>query len=235
MITSLVWLLITYSGIKAKEKIKFIVTFCFNLLIICVFWYMISKSFSLEIISLFIGNYILISFDDFDYSETVNSLGLHKKCFGDPGGPGGNGDPDFNPVLFASLLDKDTKQTYNYTDLPRAQLYDLPELKDFKNSIKHNDIEYKTSCIQEDIKEYNKKVVHTSKDEMRFEKDIIIKEDSSLNKYLSRCTNQTPLEFVNFLQSSKYMFTLQYNTLHKAKLYYEKDGAGLSEDYKYAF
>ena len=233
-ITSLVWLLITYSGIKAKEKIKFVVTFCFNLLIICVFWYIISKSFSLEIIFVFIGNYILISFEDFDFSDIVNSLGLHKKCFGDPGGPGGNGDPDLNP-FFCSSLWMDKNETYVCSDLPRSQLYDLPGLKDFKNYVIHKGVEYKTSTIQEDIKQYNKKVVLTSEDDMWLKKQLIIEDIAGLNKYFLRATHDTPLQFVNSLQSDIYMYTLEYNTLQKAKLFYEKDGAGLTEDYEYAF
>lgn len=115
---------------------------------------------------LFIGSYVLLGFDDFYLSEDVESilgLHLHKKCIGDPGGPGGpggNGGPDLSFLLFINKSGIDWGKYNNYDDRLKL-LQNNPALDNYKVYIKYEDLDYKVSSIEIDIKEFNEKIKHT--------------------------------------------------------------------------
>ena len=240
-ITSLVMLFIIYSFIKAKN-IEHIFMLSLNLLFICTFWYVIGVSFSIETVYLFTGSYILLGFDDFDFSGDVKSilgLHLHKKCIGDPGGPGGGGGPDFSPWLCMDISGNDWENRNNFDDRLN-KTHNHPALHNYKEYIEFENFKYKVSSIEIDIKEYNDNIPYTKPNELFFEKQAITKHFIDLKqikiKYSgSRDADITPLEYLSLIQNHIYEYALEYNTLSKAKLYYEKDGTNLSKDYKDAF
>ena len=51
----------------------------------------------------------------------------------------------------------------------------------------------------------------------------------------SRTNGITPLKYLSVIQNDLYEYTLEYNTLKKAKIYYENRGINLSKDYEDAF
>ncbi len=184
-----------------------------------------------------------MGFDDFDLSQDVESvldLHLHKKCIGDPGGPGGpNGGPDFSPLFYMNTSNTNTDwgENLNNND-PLKKLQNNPALDNYKKYIKYEDFEYDIASLQKDLCVYNNKVLHTEINELLFEKKAIekyLKRDAESNNCRVRCAFQTPLQFVCELQDWLYEGTLEYNTLKKAKLYYENVDLRLNEDHKYAF
>lgn len=239
-ITASVLLLIIYSFIKAKKKVEHLFTLSLNLFFIYSFWYIIGVGFNIDTAYLFIGSYVLLGFDDFDLSgDVVSRLGshLHNKCIGYPGGPGGNGGPDFSPILFMNKSGIDWEKYNNYDDRLKL-LQNNPALDNYKEYIKYEDLNYKVSSIEIDIKEYNEKIKHTRANELFFEKQEIekyLKKEKEFSYHTVRAYSQTPLDLINDLQNSLYENVLEYNTLKKAKLYYENDGPKLSQDYKDAF
>lgn len=245
-ITGLILLSISYCFIKAKKKVEHFFTFSLNLLIICSFWYVIGKGFNLETAYLFMGSYIMLGLEDFDLSADVESiLGLHfhQKCIGStggpPGGPGGDGGPDLYPLLFVDMdrYGRDYNQLGTNNDYNKL-LQNNPVLDNYKQYIEYEGFKYKVSSIETDLHEYNKSLVHTDTKQLLYEKQKI-EEWLKINKKYSNCIHGrfmlTPLNYINALQSDIYDSTLEYNTLKKAKLYYENEGVNLSKDCEDAF
>ena len=234
---------IIYPLIKAKNKVKHIIALSINLLFICSFWYIMGQSFNLDIMCSFMGSYILLGLDDFDFSGDVESvLGslYHKKCIGDPQGPGGGpgGGPDLYSYLCTDTSDLESRNDNDMNDRLNI-LQNSPALHNYKEYIRYNDFEYNVSSLELDIKEYNDNIIYTKTNEFVFEKQKIkeyLEHDRKLNNYtFSRSSNVTPLEYFTEIQRDLYDYTLQYNTLKKAKFYYENKDLNLSKDYEIAF
>lgn len=186
------------------------------------------------------GSYILLGFDDFDLSgdvESVLGLHLHKKCIGDPGGPGGNGGPDFSPLFCMDMSGRDWEIRNNFDDHKKI-LHNHPALRNYKEYIEFENFKYKRSSIEIDLKEYNDNLLYTKTNEFVFEKQEITKYLEDERKFnniysCSKSINVTPLDYLNQIQHNLYEYTLEYNTLKKAKLYYENKN--LNKDYEDAF
>ena len=242
-ILGLILLSIVYSSIKAKNKVEHIITLLFNFLFIILFWYIIGECFNIEIMYSLLGSYILLGFDDFDLSADVESilgLHLHKWCIGDPGGPGGpGGGPNFSPLFCMNISDRDWEIRNDFDDrLNESQNH--PALRNYKEYIEYKDFKYKRSSIEMDIKQYNDNLLYTKTNEFVFEKQEITKyleDERKLNNIYScsRSESVTPLDYINQTQKTLYEYTLEYNTLKKAKLYYENKNLNLSKDYEDAF
>ena len=241
-ILGLVLLSIIYSSVKAKNKVEHIFTLSLNFLFLFSFWYIIGQCFNLEIMYSFMGSYILLGFDDFDLSGDVESIlgsHLHKKCIGDPGGPGGNGGPDFSPWFCMAISNDDWESVNNFHD-HRKILQNHPALCNYKEYIEFENFKYKVSSIQIDIKEYNNNLLYTKTNEFLFEKQEITKyleNEKKLNNIYRCCRTYgiTPIKYLSEIQDDLYEYTLEYNTLKKAKIYYENKGLNLSKDYEDAF
>lgn len=187
------------------------------------------------------GSYILLGFDDFDLSGDVASvlgLHLHNKCIGDTGGPGGpGGGPDISPYFFIDRTGDEWKNRNDFHDRLKI-LQNHPALDNYKQYIQYKDFKYKVSSIEMDIKEYNNNLLYTKTNDFVIEKQRIteyLQDERERNKIgaLGRTGNITPLEYFYEIQSDLYEFTLEYNTLQKAKAYYEN--INLSRDYEVAF
>lgn len=238
---SLVLSLILYSYIKANNKVEYIITLCLKLFLICLFWFVISQCINADTLCLFIGSYVLLGFDDFDLSQDVESvldIHLHKKCIGDPGGPGGpDGGPDLSPLFFMNKSDIDWEKYNNFNDHLKI-LQNSPALDNYKKYIEYEDFKYERSSLEKDLYLYNNKVLHTDTNELLYEKKAIVKYlkwQAGVDNHLGRYTNETPLNFICRIQNSLYEKNLEYNTLKKAKLYYENVDLRLNKDYEYAF
>ena len=241
-VSTLVLFFIIYSSIKAKNKVKHILVFSLNLLFISSFWYIIGECFNLEIMYSFLGSYILLGFDDFDLSHDVESmLGLHyhEKCIGDTGGPGGDpeGGPDFSPYFCMDTSSIESDKGNNFNDGLKI-LQHNPALHNYKEYIEYENFRYKVSDLEIDIKEHNDNILYTKTNEFVFEKQEIrkyLEAGQKLNNYYSKSSNVTPIAYLNDIQNGLYEFTLEYNTLKKAKFFYENKGINLSKDYEVAF
>lgn len=143
---------------------------------------------------MFIGYYILFSFDDINYSEIIDSFGLTKKCMGDPEGPEG---PDPNPYPCADLTESDDskKGSSEKSTLPFADMHDSkkeshnhPALDNYKQFVEYKDVRYETSSIRQDIINHNNKNVKLANNEMLFEKIIFLTtEKNHYNSILRPC------------------------------------------------
>ena len=242
-ISALVLFFIIYPSIKEKNKVKYIIALSLNLLLISLFWYIIGQCLSLEIMYSFMGSYILLGFDDFDLSgdvESVLGLRFHNKCIGDPGGPGGpDGGPDLSPYLCMDRSDYEWEKRNNMNDRLKI-LHNHPALHNYKEYIQYENFKYKVSTLEIDIKQYNDNLLYTKTNEFVFEKQKIkeyLEAEKKLNNIATfgRSANVTPMGHISEIQHSLYELTLEYNTLRKAKLYYENKGLNLSKDYEVAF
>ena len=238
-VSTLVLFFIIYPTIKARNKVKHILALSINLLFICSFWFIIGQCFNLEIMYSFLGSYILLGFDDFDLSDDVESiLGLHyhEKCIGDTGGPGGDpgGGPDISPYLY---MDIESEKGNNFNDRLKI-LQNNPALHNYKQYIEYENFKYEVSSLEMDIKQYNDNILYTKTNEFVFEKEEIrkyLEASKKLNNYYNKSSNVTPIAYLNNIQNALYEYTLEYNTLKKAKFYYENKGLNLSKDYEDAF
>lgn len=233
----LVWLLIFRSGLKSRNKVRYIIKFTFNVLIITICWFVIGKTLSVDLVYLILGNYVLFNLNDLndiDLSDLINSFNIHDKCIGDPGGPNNNGPPNPNPYTLPPSNegeDDSSGRRHRYEDLFNHH----PGLIDYKNEVEYNNKVYKTSEIQKGIALYNEKIGPLSEiDEMSVKKSFFAYYFRDSNSIV-RPSNFDCQDFISLWQHDMYNSILEYNTLKKAIAFHERSGTDLSIDYKNAF
>lgn len=231
----IIWLLILYSCIKAKNKIKHIKKLLINISIITAFWSTVNKGIDSDITLLFLSNQVFLGFkdfDDFDFSNILDNLNLHKKCIGDPGGPDGKGPSDPNPYGPAAYPNHPNFDGLNLQDY-KNYFQNNPAVQHYKEFVVKKGVTYKTSNIQESIALYNKKIVPTEEYEIPVKKGFNLKR--SLYDFGIYRFTMEPYHFISELQAKIYTLNLEYNTLKKAKIFYNQDGVVLSDDFRNAF
>lgn len=239
-----IWLLILHGYIKANSRITFRGKFFVNISIITAFLFAVNKGISSEFV-LLLGNnmatnckscykdYDNFDYDafEFDYSSILDRYYLHKKSIGDPSGPtGNNGYPDLNP--YGDLADSCSIIRY-LQDYDKI-LHNHPGVQNYKDMIVKDWIMYKTSDLQKAIKMHNEKLVPTKEHDLPVKKAYIL--SRTLNEFGDyRYKYKHPFAYVSEVQARKYDLTLEYNTLKKAKIFYDAKGVGLDDSFKNAF
>ena len=225
------------SCIRAKHKMSHVGKSIINISIVIAFWYGLNKGLNVDFISLVLGNYIFINFKsfdafDFNYSNILDSLNLHKKCIGDPAGPNGDQPSENNPYTLVNDPDDVYHDRISLQDY-RNKFQNNPGLVNYKENVVIGGVTYDTLDAQKRIALHNQKCVPTKEHEMPFKKGFMMNkalyEDGTYRCFIS------PYEFVSELQSQIYTLILEYNTLKKAKIFYNENGMGLSDEFKNAF
>ena len=256
IITLTVLSLILYSGIKAKNKLFFLVKLALCLSILYCFWSSVSYLDDKRFFYIFFTSYTLFNFDDVDYLDIMKSYGLHNMSIGDPGGlaggspgPGGGGqglsaylmanseDPEdwTLPLEFYGLKPEKASGVYDLEET----LHNSPGVQNFKSFIEYNDKVYTTSKVQELIKINNKNLICASAEEVEDFKTLYFAKTSKYHSlpYVSKSIVETIPSFVCSLESSLRYYTFECNTLIKGKMWFENivPSDDLITDYNNAF
>lgn len=95
-------------------------------------------------------------------------------------------------------------------------------------------IMYKTSDLQKAIKIHNEKLVPTKEHDLPVKKAYIL--SRTLNEFGDyRYKYKHLYAYVSEIEAKKDDLTLEYNTLKKAKIFYDAKGVGLDDSFKNAF
>lgn len=177
-----------------------------------------------KILSIFLISHMAeySDFQDFDFSDYINSLGLHNRSIGDSanGGPGGwNNDPKCQPYPF-NFDDSDEYESF-LNSIYGMNISNKIALRDYNNNIHDgftvHTIEYIQKCIESNN---NRLLPHT--DKHLKEKSIMADQISDIKNTCNIKLNMhlTPKSLsLDEIKKEIYTSKLEYNTLLKAKSY----------------
>ena len=229
-------LLIFYCVIKSNDRFTLIIKLSINISIIIMFWYFISNICGKQLLYCFLGYYMLFGFDDIDFSDIINSYKSHNFSWGeqeDPNSPKGPKGPNTNPFALVDL--NQDQEDYNY-------IYSTySDLKNFKQYLLLEDKRYNTVDIKNAIEYHNKQIkdLGPTGDHMVVKKYFNWFYESSIFDSVCRIPSEfvkyTPMQYTNLLQWNLHNDIVKYNTLIKAKCYYETGNEGPHSEFKDAF
>ena len=122
----------------------------------------------INLLNSFLFSYILLGLEDFDFSDIIDSLGLHNKSIGDPGNPKfPQGGPDPNPFMYCSKLNLDNNDS-------SGDFHNNLSVQVLKDSILYNNVWHDKTRVIDIITSNNNNIPGTATNEMLKEKLFLL-------------------------------------------------------------